>query len=110
SPEGIERPSAERIDEQQALPRCNLDQAEPGMIALFADEFRVETEHWTRGEVGTAVSQLVGVRDNLFGKVRHARPSWVEKPRRFSLFYGSVPEQGDYTIGPCAIPLLTWDT
>ena len=42
-PKGVQRPDAERIDEEQVLVRCHLDEAQLWVIVLLADKFCIET-------------------------------------------------------------------
>ena len=71
-PERIERPDRERIDEHEPRGRRDLNQAQMWMVGVFANELGVEANDGRGGEVGAALQQVVGVRDNLFLKLLHA--------------------------------------
>ena len=68
-PEGVERAGGERVDEEQSLRRGHLDEAEPRMVAVLADELGVETDLRTGGQVLAAGNEFLGGADDLFTRL-----------------------------------------
>src|SRR5579871_5709466 len=68
-PKAVERSHGHRVDEEELLGSGDLDQTETRMVGLFADEFRIEAEGRTRGQVRATHRQLVGLGNHDFGKI-----------------------------------------
>jgi hypothetical protein len=63
-PKRIERPGHERINQVKRVLGRYLDKAQVRMIAVFADELRVESEAAAMCQMGDTFGQFVGLGDD----------------------------------------------
>src|SRR5262249_60495499 len=87
-PECVERASSEGVDEEQPLRRGDLDEAEPRMVGVLADELGVETDLRTSGQVLTAGDELLSGADDLFVRLLSLRTALLLTHGLTSCFVG----------------------
>ena len=69
-PKRIQRTGGNRIDKNQALGSCDLDQAQARVIGIFAYKLGVKAELGAASQIVAAGDELLWSSDNLLGHAR----------------------------------------